>query len=194
MSSITRSTWRVPQYRVGALTPLLLNESLGAADPHGPGQHSNRTFVDVLGAPGFNGTLTLVNGHVAVIFSDAADITVRGSLRIPKGAVSLDSVQALFVDASGANPGGDIMLGIAALALANGDDVVAPVFVPAATAVAAQEATAKIRRVGAVGSAPSLSGKEFVHLTIQRDATDAGDTLNRDLWLLGAYISWISDQ
>lgn len=184
---------------MSALSPYLLNEILhvaGASNPHTHTEHSNRSFVDVVPAPAFDGTLTNINDLPVITLTNGLSITLRGSARIPKGALSLDALQLLLVQNAGLTAAGDAVLGAVADFYEGGDNVLLSAFNTVAVAIPAENGTfAVLRRVAPTVVIPALSSTdEFVRIVVERTGAIAQDDYDDDLHFAGAYLSWTCDE
>lgn len=200
MSSFTTGAWRRPRYLVTELTALLANEVLGAGDPHGPGQHSNRSLPDILGAELFSGTKTTFAIHSVITLTNAASVVPSGSVRIPKGAVSLDNLQLIIGQPAGVVAAGNMRLALGA-----------KIFIPTgfSSDAASPGATLTLQTVAisAAGasdilwlislpvlSLPANLDGSLLQIRAQRDATDVLDTYEGDLHFVGILATWTMDQ
>lgn len=215
MSSYVRGAWKVPQYRVAALSPLLLNESLGAADPHGSGSHSQTLAVDPHGIANHTdrtvdilftadrfqsavgGTFENVNTLPVWRCANAVDTQLVGNLEIDQrlvatGQILLDTV--LFVRPGGVVAAGNAQIGLTLDWYGDGNAINSLVGVPGAVAIGAEVASPVLLELAVPAVSVGGAVRRILHVLVQRDASLAGDTFEDILYFAGLVATFTLDQ
>ena len=203
MSSVSKGAWRRPTYYVTTATPLLANEVV-MADPHGPANHANRTFVELVPAGHFGrtpqagfpeGILIYRNPTPFHRLTNATDVICSGVHRIPKGVVSLDNVQIVVTEPAGAVGAGDAFIGVAAVGFVSGDANVGLAATLEARAIPAESGANAILQVLSPTSVPSITlTSSFAAFVVQREANNVLDTFEDDLEFVGMLLTWTVDE
>lgn len=181
---------------MSALSPYLLNESLGAANPHGPGQHSDRTYVDVVPAELFSGTKATFATHSVITLTNNADTTLSGTVRVPKGALSLDNIQIVVVEKGGVAGAGNARLAAGAKMFAGGDDASPGAGLTSVSVAIPAEVIADVIRVLSltVLVLPANLTGDFIQVRAFREGTDGSDTFEDDLHFVALVLTWTVDE
>jgi hypothetical protein len=208
MSSFSRSVWRIPQYLVNALSPLLTNEVLHvhgtpSLNPHGAVDHFDRALLFFIPAQEFialvGGTFTNVGGIPCWRAVNGADTQIAAFWAVPPwftpGVGVLDLIGAVWGRPGGVVGSGNLMLGHSAVAYGPGSVVSAfsgPVTSPVPFGPETAGVTLVLEEQSVAISIPLLS--LGVHVSVRRDGSNVLDTFGDVVNFVGAVVRIVMDQ